>query len=143
MRTFQLRLTGDYPALDAMAGLYQTVTRKLYAQSAKDHKSFASYKTEFCRAYGLPARLFNAIEIGLKGMVSGIQEKSKRDLADVTERRWRTEVKLKHALVKRDAAIAQEAGKWAIRALTRDMTNLRRQIVRCENRMAFFQEQST
>ena len=48
-----------------MANSMDTLKRKLYARVAAGGGKAMAYKTEFCRAHGIAARLFNAIACDL------------------------------------------------------------------------------
>jgi IS605 OrfB family transposase len=84
-RTFQLRLKGEYPALDDMARRYGTAKRTVYGRASLERRSFDSYKEEMCARFGLPARVFNALNKDLSGLVSSAQEKAKFDIGQVED----------------------------------------------------------
>jgi hypothetical protein len=84
-RTFQMRLHGEYPALEQMAMMYQNVMRMLYAASRKTGKPFTEFKTEYCNRYRLASRQFNAIQIDLTGKVKSVREKAAHDLGNVED----------------------------------------------------------
>jgi IS605 OrfB family transposase len=85
-RTFQLRLHGEYPALDGMAVRYGDAKRNTFAQVYRTGSSFDDIKTPMCERFGLPARVFNSIEIDLKGMVKSRHEKSALDAEDAADK---------------------------------------------------------
>jgi hypothetical protein len=78
MRTWQTRLISDaVPAslLDAYAALYGKAERSLFAELAAGKKSKNDLKREYQLRFGITARQFNAIRIGLEGKVRSIQER--------------------------------------------------------------------
>lgn len=77
MRTWQTRLISDaVPAslLDAYAALYGKAERSLFAELAAGKKAKNDLKREYQLRFGITARQFNAIRIGLEGKVRSIQE---------------------------------------------------------------------
>ncbi|AUT64957.1 hypothetical protein [Paraburkholderia terrae] len=64
----------DAQTLDAMAALYGTMKRKLYARVAAQDVNAESHKTAFCREHGISTRMFNAIAIDLQGLLDGTRE---------------------------------------------------------------------
>jgi hypothetical protein len=78
MRTWQARLsldTGATALLDAYAALYGQAERSLFAELAAGKKSKNDLKREYQLRFGITARQFNAIRIGLEGKVRSIQER--------------------------------------------------------------------
>jgi hypothetical protein len=78
MRTWQTRLDldiGSIASLDAYAALYGQAERSLFAELAAGKKSKTELKREYLQKFGLTARQFNAIRIGLEGKVRSIQER--------------------------------------------------------------------
>ncbi len=78
MRTWQTRLsldTGATALLDAYAALYGQAERSLFAELAAGKKSKNDLKREYQLRFGITARQFNAIRIGLEGKVRSIQER--------------------------------------------------------------------
>jgi 6-phosphogluconate dehydrogenase len=142
IQTLQLRLRGEYKDLDMMADHYQKVQRKLYATAAKAKKPFSDFKHAFCEKYKLPARLFNALDTALKGMVSSIQEKAKVDLDEVEQRGAGNEAKLAKAEAKQAKLIADEAAGSVIKKLASDIRNRRAKIARCVIKEGYLKSQS-
>lgn len=70
--TYQTRIKGEQPELDAYAELYGKVERALYADVQRG-KTSASCKNEYLKRFGIPARMFNAIRIGLEGKIKSVQ----------------------------------------------------------------------
>ena len=89
-RTFEARLQGDRPDLDAMAAVYQRMVRQLYAEARKSGKSVDTFKRVFCARYAVPARIFNAAAIDVKGMTASVREKAKVDAEDLRDKVKRT-----------------------------------------------------
>ena len=59
--------------LSAYAALYGRVQRNLFAEVSSG-RSAATLKSAYLREYGIPARMFNAVRVSLKGKVSGARE---------------------------------------------------------------------
>lgn len=78
MRTWQTRLSlgvEGMAVLDAYAQLYGKAERSLFAELAAGKKSKNDLKREYQVRFGITARQFNAIRIGLEGKVRSIQER--------------------------------------------------------------------
>ncbi len=76
--TYQDRLVDDgslFAKLDACAELLGRVERTLYAESVARDVAPAKLKNEFLVRFGITARHFNAIKIGLDGKLSSIKER--------------------------------------------------------------------
>ncbi len=73
----------DASLLDGMAGLYGSMTRKLYARIAAHGGKAKSHKTVFCREHGISARMFNALAIELQGLIDGTRELLKDERKDL------------------------------------------------------------
>jgi IS605 OrfB family transposase len=86
IRSFQMRLSGDHPALDDLADRYQRAKRTVYGKASRTGRSFDAFKAEMCAAFGLPARLFNAIRLELDGMVTSAHETATLDIAQLEDR---------------------------------------------------------
>ena len=88
MRTWQARLRLDEDAsgrLAAYARLYGTVERSLFAALASG-RAKNELKREYIQRFGITARHFNAIRIGLEGKVRSIQERQPDLIKEVTQR---------------------------------------------------------
>ena len=83
VRTF---LHGEHALLDDAADRYQRAKRAVYAKASRTGRSFDALKSETCAAFDLPARMFNAIRLDLRGMVKSIQEKARYDTAQTEDR---------------------------------------------------------
>ena len=84
--TTQTRLylpSRDARMLDAMAALYGTMKRKLYARIAAQGGEAKSHKTAFCREHGISSRMFNAIAVELQGLLDGTRELLKTEREDL------------------------------------------------------------
>jgi hypothetical protein len=78
--TFQTRI-GDFPALDAFADHFGHIERCLFART-RDGRSAASFKNTFLQEFGITARQFNAIRIGLEGKVDSIKARRPESIAE-------------------------------------------------------------
>lgn len=110
--TSQTRLTLSDAAsqqLDAYARYYAKHLHKLYAWVANRGGAVKSHKTEFCRRFGISARLFNALAIQLQGMVDGTRELLKQSLKNVQKA-----IKSKSATLKTYQRQSEQvtSGKW-------------------------------
>ena len=85
VRTLQTRLRGEFPQLDDLAIRYQGAKRTVYARCSGNGRPFSELKEASCATFALPARMFNAIDRDLTGMVKGLHEKSKFDLAHTAD----------------------------------------------------------
>ena len=74
--TYQTRISGGEEALSAYAELYSVLQRRLFADACSGHSS-ASLKSDYIRSYGIPARMFNAINVTLEGRMSAARESQK------------------------------------------------------------------
>ena len=85
--TYQTRLTD--PAAEMVladyAALYGQVERSLFAEMAKG-KSAGEMKAKFIRRFGITARQFNAVSIGLKGKIASIQRRRPALMDDAKSR---------------------------------------------------------
>lgn len=89
MRTWQTRLilsTEEATALDAYAALYGKVERTLFAELAAGKRSKNDLKREYLLRFGITARQFNAIRIGLEGKVRSIQERRPDLIKELAQR---------------------------------------------------------
>jgi IS605 OrfB family transposase len=76
MRTWQARLAIDVSAtslLDAYAAIHGQAERCLFAEMYAGKKTKNSLKQEYQKRFGLTARQFNAVRIGLEGKIRSIQ----------------------------------------------------------------------
>jgi hypothetical protein len=88
MRTWQARLRLDEDTsgrLSAYAELYGKVERSLFAALAGG-RAKNELKREYIQRFGITARHFNAIRIGLEGKVRSIQERQPDLIKEVTQR---------------------------------------------------------
>jgi IS605 OrfB family transposase len=86
--TYQTRLAltpEQTAALDAWAVLYGKVERSLFA-AMKSGESLRSLKRAFLPRFGISARQFNAIAIGLKGKIASIKERRPGLIAEAESR---------------------------------------------------------
>src|SRR6516225_10699641 len=73
--TYQTRLPeSSYPALDAYAMLYGQGERKLFAAMQSGRGTVNQLKRDCLCRFGITARQFNAVRVGLEGKVASIQE---------------------------------------------------------------------
>ena len=89
MRTWQTRLALSAELtvlLDAYAALYGKVERTLFAELAAGRKSKTDLKREYLQRFGITARQFNAIRIGLEGKVRSIQERQPTLIKELGQR---------------------------------------------------------
>ena len=74
--TYQARIAageGASSALDAYAALYGKVERSLFAAMQKSGANLNALKREFLSRFGITARQFNAVRIGLEGKIDSIK----------------------------------------------------------------------
>jgi len=91
--TYQTRLVlapEQDAALDAYAELHGRAERALFAAMQAGHWP-ADLKATYLLEYGLTARQFNAIRIGLEGKIASIMERRPQLIAEAQERIARTE----------------------------------------------------
>lgn len=96
-RTFQTRLSGDTDVvrvLNEQGEKHGHIKRSLYAVGSRTGLPMESFRVEFCAKYAIPARIFNAIVIDLKGMISSKHEKAKYDLEGQNEKLAKYEERL-------------------------------------------------
>ena len=74
--TYQTRIDRNEDALSAYAELFGVLQRRLFADVCSGHPS-ASLKSDYIRRYGIPARMFNAINVTLEGRMSAARESQK------------------------------------------------------------------
>jgi hypothetical protein len=73
--TYQSRIvssTAQSSALDAYAGLYGRIERTLFARMVATGRPAGDFKNGLLKEYGLSARQFNAIRVGLEGKIKAI-----------------------------------------------------------------------
>ena len=70
--TYQTWGGGNDGALTAYAELYGRLERRLFAQVSAGRPS-AALKREYLRKYGIPARMFNAVQVSLEGRLPPAQ----------------------------------------------------------------------
>ena len=70
--TFQTKVP-DHPVLDAYGELFSRVERPLFAdiQAGRDP---ADVKTAYLRRFGIPARMFNAASVSVRGKTDATRE---------------------------------------------------------------------
>jgi len=86
--TFHTRIPSSIEAdiiLSAYADVYGRAERKLFAKLANGGDS-SKLKSTFLKEFGITARQFNAISIGLKGKISSIKERRKGLIAEAKAR---------------------------------------------------------
>lgn len=85
-RTFQTRLPGAQPQLDAFGAVYGQCLRTTYALARRRNVGFGKLKAEMMARFGIPGRVFNAIHIQLAAMVSSRREAAKAEIDLVDDR---------------------------------------------------------
>jgi IS605 OrfB family transposase len=86
--TFQTRLSlteSQALAMDAYAGLYGKVEHSLFAAMQKD-ASINVLKREFLPKFGITARQFNAVRVGLEGKIDSIKARRPELIAELQSR---------------------------------------------------------
>jgi hypothetical protein len=86
--TFQTRLSLTEPqasALDAYAGLYGKVERSLFA-AMQTGATPNDLKREFLPKFGITARQFNAVRVGLEGKIESIKARRPELIAQLQSR---------------------------------------------------------
>lgn len=105
--TYQTRLVLDVAqtqALDAYAALYGRAERSLFASMQKD-VSINDLKREFLPKFGITARQFNAVRVGLEGKIDSIKARRPELIAELQGRiKQATKVVAKLALRPTQAA---------------------------------------
>jgi len=85
---FQTRMALDVAqnnALDSYAGLYSKVERSLFAAMQTD-ASINELKREFLPKFGITARQFNAVRVGLEGKIDSIKARRPELIAELQSR---------------------------------------------------------
>ncbi len=96
--TYQTRLDLDVTqsaALDAYAALYGRVERSLFA-AMRSGKAINDLKRDFQPRFGITARQFNAVRVGLDGKIAAIQERRPELIAESRARIARAEKVVAH-----------------------------------------------
>jgi IS605 OrfB family transposase len=89
MRTWQTRLVMEAAStelLDAYAAVYGKAERSLFADLAAGKQSKNELKRAYQIRFGITARQFNAIRIGLEGKVRSIQERQPDLIKEMAQR---------------------------------------------------------
>ncbi|MDA8093328.1 MAG: transposase [Betaproteobacteria bacterium] len=117
--TYQTRLAaapGLEAALSAYADLFGRAERSLFAAKQADQRDANTLKRDFLQAFGLTARQYNAIRIGLDGKIDSIRERRPeliREAEGRIARAKKTVDKIKQRLADlKDPAKAFKEGRW-------------------------------
>ena len=89
MRTWQTRLNlgvNEVDTLDAYTQLYGKAERSLFAERAAGKKSQNELKRKYIQRFGITARQFNAVRIGLEGKVRSIQQRRPDLIKEMAQR---------------------------------------------------------
>jgi len=85
--TYQTRLPeSSCPALDAYAMLYGQGERKLFAAMQSGRGTVNQLKRDCLCRFGITARQFNAVRVGLEGKVASIQERRPELISEAGQR---------------------------------------------------------
>ena len=110
--TYQTRLPeSSYPALDAYAMLYGQVERKLFAAMQSGRGTVNQLKRDCLCRFGITARQFNAVRVGLEGKVASIRERRPELISEAGQRIRKAE----RVIAKLDAQI--DAWRDPVKAL--------------------------
>ena len=83
----RLNLTGEQAdALDAYGELYGQAERALFHAYQEDKATTNELKREFLRRFGLTARQFNAVRVGLDGKIASIEKRRPQLIAEMRDR---------------------------------------------------------
>lgn len=101
MATYQTRIAA-HPALDAYAQLYGHVERCLFART-RSGQSAGSFKNDFLKRFGITARQFNAIRIGLDGKINAIKTRRPELISEAEQRITKAERAIQKIQARLDA----------------------------------------
>jgi hypothetical protein len=110
MRTWQTRLVlgaASSELLDAYAAVYGKAERSLFADLAAGKQSKNELKRAYLIRFGITARQFNALRIGLEGKIRSIQERQPDLIKEMAQRITRA----KTTIVKLRTLQAGDAGR--------------------------------
>ena len=120
------REVGD-AGLSAYGELYGRVQRKLFAEVAAGRLA-TSFKGEYLKRYGIPARMFNGVRVSLEGKVSSVKEQQELRLDSLGRRIARAQ---------RQIAAAADRGRWdQVHQKQRRLGNLRLRLAALEDDIA-------
>jgi predicted nucleic acid-binding Zn-ribbon protein len=72
--TYQARIEGQQPVLDAFARLFGSVERKLYVDRVHRTTSINELKSRYIKEYGITARQFSSLRISVDGKIDSVLE---------------------------------------------------------------------
>lgn len=101
MATYQTRIAA-HPALEAYAQLYGHVERCLFART-RSGQSAGRLKNEFLKQFGITARQFNALRIGLDGKIESIKTRRPELISEAGQRITQTERSIQRIQARLDA----------------------------------------
>lgn len=78
--TYQARLSGEHPSLDAYARLFCRLERKLYVDRVHRKTDLNQLKSHYIARYGINARMFNAMRISVDGRIQSVLELLKQSI---------------------------------------------------------------
>jgi IS605 OrfB family transposase len=99
--TYQARITGQQPVLDAFARLFGRLERKFYVDRVHRTTSINELKSHYIADYGITARQFNSLRISVDGKVSSVIELLKLAVSDYQVRITQQQAKIKKLLTDR------------------------------------------
>jgi IS605 OrfB family transposase len=94
--TYQARIAGQQPVLDAFARLFGKVERKLYVDRVHRTTSINELKSRYLKEYGITARQFNSLRISVDGKIDSVLE-----LLALTVTDYQQKIKTKETQIKK------------------------------------------
>lgn len=99
--TYQARIAGQQPVLEAFAQLFGRLERKFYVDRVHRDININELKSRYIANYGITARQFNALRISLDGKVSSVIELLKLSVSDYQARITQQQNKIKKLVTDR------------------------------------------
>lgn len=99
--TYQARIAGQQPVLEAFAQLFGRLERKFYVDRVHRDIDINTLKSRYIANYGITARQFNALRISLDGKVSSVIELLKLAVSDYQARIAQQQTKIKKLIADR------------------------------------------
>jgi IS605 OrfB family transposase len=94
--TYQARITGEQPVLDAFAQLFGKAERNLYVDRVHRDVSINELKSRYIKDFGITARQFNSLRISVDGKIKSVME-----LLDLAITEYKQKIKAKTAKIKK------------------------------------------
>lgn len=103
--TYQARIMGERPVLDAFAQLFGRVERKLYVDLVHGDKPLSQLKKDYLKKFNITARQFNSIKIEVEGMIASTLELLKLSVSDYEQKIKKKYSQLKKLTEKRSKEV--------------------------------------